>query len=519
MRLFLSLFLLVLTSSSVFALDLYVNNSGSPVCSDATPRLSNSELQPWCTLLRAVRGQVDNDRNSPDDPDNAARGGDTVYVTSGTYDYDGAAWSGSGFLDALYLPVNGGSPGNWIRFVAERPVVLTSSATIQAAAFGATTEYVEWNGFTVTETATWFRESFVIVTVDNVRLYNNVISSVREGDPGNNHVGIIVHGPRGVDCLGGVGNIHIRNNEIFGFGCTSPDANCANGMTLYCAGYDSQVLIENNYIHSNEGYGIYAKEYYIDPVVDPSTIIRYNLFQQNGFAGIRVQSWMNWHVYQNVITGAGLGIGTGIQLVGQASDAGGSSKPRNIRFVNNTFDGMDFSSLYYDADCTAFAGNVVRNNIFLNSLDGIATEDDLTGCEDVATMGVDNVDHDDNVYEITGAWWPRPNISWATWQAPEPGGYGQDNSSSITTDCRVVNPAAGDYRLCTGPGAPEASCVGESPCLVGGPDDGIDVLDLNNNGQTTDPVTIGAYITGDEVIGIGPELDTLQTGALFLIAQ
>jgi hypothetical protein len=31
---------------------------------------------------------------------------------------------------------------------------------------------------------------------------------------------------------------------------------------------------------------------------------------------------------------------------------------------------------------------------------------------------------------------------------------------------------------------------------------GIDILDLDNDGSTTDPITLGAYITGNEVIGI-----------------
>ena len=30
---------------------------------------------------------------------------------------------------------------------------------------------------------------------------------------------------------------------------------------------------------------------------------------------------------------------------------------------------------------------------------------------------------------------------------------------------------------------------------------GLDVLDLNKNGSTSDRITIGAYITGNEIIG------------------
>ena len=51
-----------------------------------------------------------------------------------------------------------------------------------------------------------------------------------------------------------------------------------------------------------------------------------------------------------------------------------------------------------------------------------------------------------------------------------------------------MNEAAGDYRLQSG-----------SPARNGG----VDILDLNRSGSTTDLINMGAYITGTEVIGRG----------------
>ena len=52
---------------------LYVNNSGSPACSDSTSYRENSPSMPWCTLLRAVRGNSDGNRNSSGVPAETAR--------------------------------------------------------------------------------------------------------------------------------------------------------------------------------------------------------------------------------------------------------------------------------------------------------------------------------------------------------------------------------------------------------------------------------------------------------------
>ena len=46
---------------------------------------------------------------------------------------------------------------------------------------------------------------------------------------------------------------------------------------------------------------------------------------------------------------------------------------------------------------------------------------------------------------------------------------------------------------------PETACSAASPAINAGRD----ILDLDGDGSTTDTITLGAYITGDEIIGLG----------------
>jgi len=74
--------------------------------------------------------------------------------------------------------------------------------------------------------------------------------------------------------------------------------------------------------------------------------------------------------------------------------------------------------------------------------------------------------------------------SFTTWKST----HGQDNASpaSINQNPLFVNAAGEDFRLQSG--SPARSLA-------------VDRLDLNNNGSTTDTISAGAYVTGNEVIG------------------
>jgi len=73
--------LLVGASLSAEAKDLYVNNSGSPACSDSTSYAANDSAHPWCTIGRAAWGSLDpNGHNAAE----AAQAGDTIRIAAGT---------------------------------------------------------------------------------------------------------------------------------------------------------------------------------------------------------------------------------------------------------------------------------------------------------------------------------------------------------------------------------------------------------------------------------------------------
>lgn len=75
----------------------------------------------------------------------------------------------------------------------------------------------------------------------------------------------------------------------------------------------------------------------------------------------------------------------------------------------------------------------------------------------------------------------------SAWRAALGGTQAGDDYFSITSNPLFQDVSAGNYRLRSDSAALRA---------------GIDVLDLNRNGSTSDPLPLGAYITGNEAIGL-----------------
>lgn len=453
------------------AKNLYVNNSGSPACSDSTTYANNSASYPWCTLLRAVRGNSDGNRNTAAVTAQAAQAGDTVYVTAGTYNYAGPTWSGDSWLAVLYDPVNSGTSEAWITFRAVGTVHLTITvgASNSATIGSRTGQYIEWNGFTINEANAAWRNGLVNVTVNNVRLENNTIIGYA-GDIADNHSGIMVHGPRSGDCTGGINNITIRNNMITGF--RGMGGRNDAGITLYCLG--NNILIENNKIYGNRT-GIYAKSNYVD---NENIVIRKNHFQDNTGDAIAMQAFSDWHVYQNIMqnNNTGFVFFNTIYYVG-------NTKPNDVYVVNNTMYG-NTTGIYFKSLCQNLNNNHVKNNLIIGSTYGVYT--DTIECTTTANMGADDVHFDNNFYGLSGNFMQNEAASsynWSGWRST----FGQDTNSSSGTDPLFVNAAGGNFRLQTSSSARNA---------------GRDILDLNGNGSTTDSITLGAYITGNEIIGI-----------------
>jgi hypothetical protein len=167
-------------------------------------------------------------------------------------------------------------------------------------------------------------------------------------------------------------------------------------------------------------------------------------------------------IYQNVVRDCTY---AGIRLRELSED---------MRIVNNTIDNCSNSEgggiVLISAGQTR---NVIKNNIVTNSSYALNAHEQTT-----KTFTADyNCYHDGTkwAYNLTAYY------SLAAWQT-----IGEDAHSS-TSDPFYVNEAGNDFRLRTG-----------SPFM----NYGIDVLDLDGDGSTTDPITIGAYITGTEIIGI-----------------
>jgi len=289
----------------------------------------------------------------------------------------------------------------------------------------------------------------------------------------DNHAGIMLHGPRDETCTGEIEDITVKNCTIHGF--TGTNGSNDTGMTMYCLG---QTLLEHNEIYSNNS-GIYYKQAYNTA---NTSIVRYNLIYSNT-TGIRYKTWTRHNIYQNVIRDNS----TGVHLHAHNGSSSGDH-PSYTYIVNNTLDN-NTRSIYIEGDCPDFHDNYVYNNIGTNATNTIFNED--AACQTTANIGTDDIDFDYNVWENSGYFWMNDGsaevATWATWQSS----YGQNDNSSNSADCLYTNESGNDFTLQAG-----------SPCREGQANDGVDILDLDEDSSTVDAITIGAYITGYEEIGL-----------------
>ena len=450
------------------AKDLYVNNSGSPRCSDSTSYQDNSVSMPWCSLLRAVRGNSDGNRNSPGVPTQAAQAGDTVLVSAGTYDYGGPAYVAGSWLGVFYDPINGGSREAWIEFQANGLVTLAGNQSGRSSMIGSNrAQYIKWTGFTLNQALSSYRNGIATASVDNVWFEGNTIIGKHTIFPHghDNHPGLMIHGPRDGDCTGGISNITIRNNSITGF--VGASGRNDSGITLYCLG--ENVLIENNDVFDNHT-GIYAKTNYRD---NRNIIVRKNRFSNNTGDAISMNPYSDWLVYQNIMENNASGF-----TFFNTTHFLGRTKPHHVYVVNNTMVGNG-AGIYFKSLCQNMSDNHIVNNLVIGSSAIIA---DNVACTTPENLGVDDVRFDWNFYGIRGDFFDE-HASFATWQR----NYGQDTHSSYDGEPPFIDAAVGDFRL-----QPRSSALSA----------GRDVLDLDSDGSTMDSINIGAFVTGTEVIGV-----------------
>ena len=454
---------------------LYVDNQ-NPSCDDATSYALNSESIPWCTLGRATWGSTS--RSSPNSGE-AAQAGDVVIIKAGTYN---AAATGGQRYDPAFNPVNEGTSGNYITFLGVGTVTLQSTNGDGPVIGSLNRDYIKWDNFYIDEAnvntipspgpvAVWGGEGGV--RVNYVVLENIEIKGAYKAGHSTNHPGIYLFESS---------NVTIRNCKVYDMDGPSSNNNHLAAVMVY---HSDNLLIENNEFYNN-GAGINYKDDNEGPVT-----IRYNLIYGHPMSGILIQGTLGaanpkGTAYQNVIRDNRFGIEwSGYDPPPKDQNGAG---PDDFRVVNNNIDNSE-SGFYIQnyLDCDGFDNDLVQNNILTNS-SVYAIRGDGAQC-----TGFDNTDilFEHNMYYTYGTFARITTTTYtlASWQST----FNQD-IGSIITNPQYVDETNDDFHLQTG-----------SPAR----DRGIDILDLDNDGSTTDSINLGAYITGNEIIGI---IDYRATG-------
>lgn len=457
--------LVIFLSGSASAATLYVNNSGSPACSDATAKASNTAASPWCTIGRAAWGSTN--RSAPNASE-AAQASDIVEVRAGTYNFSGTIgnrWS------VVYNPVNQGTSSAPITFQAIGTVRLTAPTTASPVIGCSTRSFVRWRGpFDLDEaniritpdTGTVVMHAATGCVVDGVSIDGNGAPTYVD-----NHTGIRIE-----NCNSCVA----RNNTIHDVLHYNSNLNGA-GVQLYNS---NDTIVENNYVY-NSGSGVAVKGIF-GANSQLRTIVRHNLLVGN-LIGMYLAGTRDARVYQNVVRDGG----NGVQLTAQSPET--DDHPINDIVANNTFHSMSQACVLIISN--AHQNVRIWNNICSNSTSRVFT----IGNNPMPVEGAIDVEH--QIYDGYGGFAQDSTglKSFDQWKAS----YGHDsaNPASIQSDPLFVNESANDFRLCTGAGAPASSCTGASPAMTRG----VDLLDLDNDGNTTEVIRAGAFVTNGETIG------------------
>lgn len=459
MRNYLTLFAVAIgmIALNVQAKELYVNGATG---NDSVSYASNSASTPWRTLGRAVWGSAS--RTSTNSSE-AARAGDVVNVAAGTY---GTSATTNSRMTPIYNPANSGTANAPITIRANGDVYLTASAGAQPIIGTLNRSHIVWDGFILNEASipttpdtgpvvVWDSQH---VTIKNARITGRVIGW------NDNHVGIR---------LERASNITIANNVISGFTDTGMNAACI--MT-----YD----VANSIFEHNECFnavtGIFIKgDHPGDNLPQHGIVIRNNYIRNvsNGiqFGGIGSASNLSMsYVYRNLLVDVTFG---GVIFIGYDSVS-----PAKVMVVNNTFHRVGLSSgnegagILLRPNYGGYRELTFRNNLVTNSAAGVTAWDTAFNANTSATTFSHNNYYSNNA----GAYIAYRTYSLSSWQS----NFGKDTVGTIAVNPQYVSST--DFRLASG-----------SPIR----NSGVDVLDLNGNGSTSDTIPIGAYVTGNEVIG------------------
>jgi hypothetical protein len=437
-----------------FAKNLYVNNSGTPACSDSTTYANNSASSPWCTFGRAVWGQAT--YSTTGTPSEAAQAGDTVIVSPGTYT---GPQTNSKFLCA-FSPVNNGSAGSYITFKAEYPssttttgnrtVLETTGAYAQGSGGcvigGSGESYHIWDGFYIDIDNAYVKNDtgpVVAWASDYITFQNLYITATTTpvANTDDNLTGIRVEQAN---------HITIKNNYI-------ENILSSNDHGAAVQGYNSRnVLIEHNEVRTSND-GIYAKGEITGQQTQLDWIVRYNLCVDNEH-GVLTGGVEGIDIYQNIITGS-------IRAFRVLSYTTPRVVPLNVNFYNNTVADNTYGFFWSNADEANNRNMILYNNIFSGGTRGVYWE----GPNTKMYNSNNDVDFSYNYYQGSTT---ETNVAWATWTGAT---YGQDAGATQGSGTLYVNSSTGNYKL-------EADSPARTVSSTSGP--------------------VGAYITGNEEIGI-----------------
>lgn len=440
---------------AAMAKNLYVDAANG---NDAVSYAANNAQAPWRSLDRALRGAR---RPNAAIPGEAAQAGDVVLVTAGRYTARGTGLR----YEPAFNPINNGTPANPIVIRAQGRVDLAHDCanSCERAVSGPVLgtlgrQYIHWIGFHVDENDVTIHPdtgSSVVWNSDYVTIDGCMIQGRRQ-TYGDNHNGVRFEDAR---------NSVLRNCRIYDIqGAYVPEdavwSHNGAGVMLYGS---HGITIEHNEI-TGCGSGVFPKG-----SNNSGITIRFNLIHGCN-KGVRVSysgsATAPVRIYQNVIYDGVSSTpgdrGHGINLAENAA---------YVYVTNNTLvnfmSGINFSNDMNQSNL------VIQNNIVSDANYGVWTE----------TASVKNFSVDYQTYHAVGGWiyGPANTTNFTTWQSDI-----NDDRHSGTADPSFVSSATRDFRLASNSPARDA---------------GIDLLDLNGNGQTGDAVSRGAYVSGNETIG------------------
>jgi hypothetical protein len=444
---------------------LYVNGATG---NDAVPKASNSAQTPWRTIGRAVWGSTS--RTAPNASE-AVASGQTVQVAGGTYTTNTVV---NNRWEVVYNPVNqGASPASPITIRCVGRCVLGAPDANGPVIGSNDKNYIKWYA-DVTQGHAWQIQAYgnqagsasptqVNTTPDTGPVVCHggrgcwVEGAEIDGGPmvdyGDNWDGVRVENC--TDCV-------VRNNTIRNFRIQSDGAN-GTGIKLYGS---SNAIVENN-ILSNAGAGIAFK----DMLTLPQSNIRVRFNRMDGVnqcISFSLTDEDRNYIYQNVCTNSRFGLFV---------TGGGLA---NDWIFNNTFYNLSASAIYPTA---LGHGGRFWNNVVVNANRIVLME---AAGYSMPAPAVISLEH--NVYFGHPVFYSdyQGNRTFASFKSAFP--HDQAAPASVEGNPMFVNPAAGDFRLGSG-----SAAVGR----------GVDIFDLDGDGNTSEVITAGAYITNNEIIGVG----------------